>query len=120
MEASLKRHFGQKQHIRAGPHLCCITDADGRIIFRNVPDVTQEFNAEGFVSGIVDAFRRLRSSDYEFFAGELTSYVEAHGEGPLWSVIAGKTTQEIGMELRRIADSGREFDGCSIEQYQRS
>ena len=58
--------------VRAAPFLWCLVDIDGRIIVRGIPIATIEFNVEGFVHGIIDAFRPLRSTDYEFFAGELT------------------------------------------------
>src|SRR5258705_3800317 len=109
----------RQRSVRAGPFLSCLVDGDGRIIIRGTPTVIEAFDAEGFVRGIIDAFRPLRSSDYEFFAGKLTQYVAVMGEGLLWDMIGDKTTQEVGMELRRIADSGRNFDGCSIEWLKR-
>jgi hypothetical protein len=100
--------------VRAGPFLSCLVDTDGRIIVRGIPIVTEAFNVEGFVNGIIEAFRPLRSSDYEFFAGELKHHAEVMGEGLLWSVIHDKTTQQVGIALGKIA--GKDFGGCTIER----
>jgi hypothetical protein len=106
--------------VRVGPHLCCITDSDDRIIIRNVPTVTvttRKFDAPRLVAAVTDyvEYRSFACTDLKEYADELTRHIKKAEE--LRAVIGDITALELGRRLKSI--EGENFGGYYVKHERR-